>query len=282
MAEKETDLFTQVEESAAALRKILSAPPCAAVVLGTGLGGLAGKIEEARELPYEKIPHFPVSTVEGHAGRAVAGKLGGVDVLAFDGRFHYYEGWSPRQLTLPVRTAKALGARALFLSAAAGGLNPQYRRGDLMLLEDHINLMGINPLIGPNDERLGPRFPDLCAPYDEKLLTRAEEICLEEKFRAHRGVYVAVAGPNLETRAEYRMLRGMGADVVGMSTVPEALTAVHAGLRLFAAAIVTDLCLPDALQPVNITEIIATAEAAEPKLSELVARLVEELGTGRL
>jgi purine-nucleoside phosphorylase len=274
-------LYEQVQQAAAKVRKIAPNPK-AAVVLGTGLGGLTQKIENAKDLSYRDVPYFPESTVESHAGRVVAGKLNGVEILAFDGRYHFYEGRSPRELTLPVRVAKALGAEALFLSAAAGGMNPQHRCGDLLLLEDHINLMGFNPLIGPNDDRLGPRFPDMCAPYDPKLLRRAEEICLGEKIRAHRGVYVAVAGPNLETRAEYRMLRTLGADVVGMSTVPEALTAVHAGLRLFAAAIITDLCLPDALKPADIKEIIAVANAAEPQLTRLVSRLIGELGAGKI
>ncbi|HEY3324050.1 MAG TPA: purine-nucleoside phosphorylase [Planctomycetota bacterium] len=270
-------LFDRVQAATAAIKKILPETPRAAVVLGTGLGGLARQIENQRSLPYEDIPNFPVSTVSSHAGRVVTGTLNGVPVLAFDGRFHLYEGWSFDQLTLPVRVAKAAGAQVLFLSGAVGGMNPLHAKGDLVLLEDHINLLPGNPLIGPNDDRLGPRFPDMCAPYDAKLLARAEEICLEEKIRAHRGVYVAVPGPNLETRAEYRFLRAIGADVVGMSTVPEVLVAVHAGLRVFAASIITDRCLPDALEPANIEEIIATAGTAEPKLTRLVSRLIAEL-----
>jgi purine-nucleoside phosphorylase len=274
---KPISLFERVEAAAAAIKRILPKPPKAAVILGTGLGGVANQIKNLKEIPYSDVPHFPVSTVKSHAGRVVAGMLGGTQVLAFDGRFHYYEGWNWEQVTLPVRVAKACGAQALFLGGAVGGMNPQHEKGDLILLEDHINMMPGNPLIGPNDDRLGPRFPDMCEPYDKTLLTRAEEICLDEKIRAHRGVYVAVSGPNLETRAEYRFLRAIGADVVGMSTVPEVLVAVHAGLRVFAASIITDRCMPDALEPAKIDEIIAVANAAEPKLTKLVSRLIGEL-----
>ncbi|MCY3021304.1 MAG: purine-nucleoside phosphorylase [Planctomycetota bacterium] len=277
MGKAPVSLYDKVQAAAKALRKIMPVPPRAAVILGTGLGGLAAQIKNPRELPYEDIPYFPVSTVASHAGRAVAGTLNGTPVLAFDGRFHLYEGWTFEQITLPVRVAKAAGAQVLFLASAAGGMNPHHEKGDLLLLEDHINLLPGNPLIGPNDDRLGPRFPDMCAPYDRKLLARAEAICVEERIRAHRGVYVAVAGPNLETRAEYRFLRALGADVVGMSTVPEVLVAVHAGLRVFAASIITDRCLPDALEPADIAEIIKVANAAEPRLSRLVARLISEL-----
>jgi len=272
-----TSLFDRVQEAAKALKKICPKPPKAAVILGTGLGGLARQIKGAKDLPYNKVPHFPVSTVKSHAGRVVAGKLGGVPVIAFDGRFHFYEGWSAEQITLPVRVAKALGAEYLFLSGACGGMNPNFAKGDIALLDDHINLMGVNPLIGPNDDRLGPRFPDMCAPYDSELLARAEIICMEEKFHAHRAVYVAVAGPNLETRAEYRFLRAVGADIVGMSTVPEVLVAVHCGLKVFGASIVTDMCFPDSLQPAHIDEIIAVANEAEPKVTKLVARLIAGL-----
>lgn len=278
MAEKtEVPLYDKVQAALEALRGIMAQPPRAAVILGTGLGSLAQQIKNAKDMPYEDIPFFPVSTVASHAGRAVAGTLNGKPVLAFDGRFHLYEGWSFEQITLPVRVAKAAGAGALFLSGAAGGMNPLHHKGDLVLLEDHLNLLPGNPLLGPNDDRLGPRFPDMCAPYDPKLLARAEEICLEEHIRAHRGVYVAVTGPNLETRAEYRFLRALGADVVGMSTVPEVLVAVHAGLRVFAASIITDRCLPDALEPANIEAIIAVANTAAPKLTRLVSRLISEL-----
>jgi purine-nucleoside phosphorylase len=270
-------LYDRVHEAAAALKKICPKQPKAAVILGTGLGGLAKQIKDAKDIPYNDVPHFPASTVKSHAGRVVAGTLGGVPVIAFDGRFHFYEGWTAEQITLPVRVAKAMGAEYLFLSGACGGLNPNFHRGDVVLLDDHINLMGINPLLGPNDDRLGPRFPDMSAPYEQGLLTRAEAICMEEKIRAHRAVYVAVAGPNLETRAEYRFLRTVGADVVGMSTVPEVLVAVHSGLKVFGASIVTDMCFPDCLKPGHIDEIIAVANEAEPKVTKLVARMIGEL-----
>lgn len=270
-------LYDRVQAAAEALKKICPQPPKAAVILGTGLGGLAEKIQKIGELPYGDVPNLPVSTVESHAGRVVSGTLGDVPVVAFDGRFHLYEGWTPEQVTMPVRVAKALGAQALFLSGAVGGMNPLYKTGDVILLDDHINMLGVNPLVGPNDERLGPRFPDMCRVYDEELLSLAEKICLEEKIRGRRGVYVSVLGPNLETRAEYRMLRCMGADVVGMSTVPEAIVAVHSGLRVFAASIVTDLCFPEALKPANIDEIIAVANKTEPSLTRLVERLIVEM-----
>jgi len=270
-------LFDRVHAAAGALKAIVAAKPKVAVILGTGLGGLAKHIQKAKDLSYTAIPHFPASTVKSHAGRVVYGTLGGTPVVAFDGRFHAYEGWTMEQVTLPVRVAKALGAEYLFLSGACGGMNPNFRKGDIALLDDHINLMGVNPLAGPNDERLGPRFPDMSAPYDQKLLERAETICREEHIRAQRSVYAAVLGPNLETRAEYRMLRTLGADIVGMSTVPEVLVAVHAGMKVFGASIVTDMCFPDALEAAHLDEIIAVANAAEPKVTKLVSRLIGEL-----
>ena len=273
----ENSLYERIQQAAAVIKEILPAPPRAAIVLGTGLGGLSNQIENCRHLSYDSIPNFPHSTVKSHAGRVVSGTLNGVPVLAFDGRFHLYEGWSWEQITMPVRVAKACGAQTLFLSGAVGGMNPLYAKGDLVLIDDHINLLPGNPLIGPNDERLGPRFPDMCAPYDKKLLARGLEICAEEVIRAHVGVYVAVAGPNLETRAEYRFLRGIGADVVGMSTVPEVIAAVHAGLRVFAGGIVTDACNPDTLEPAVIEEIIKVANEAEPNLTKLVTRLIAEV-----
>jgi purine-nucleoside phosphorylase len=241
------------------------------IVLGTGLGNLAKQIETEVAIPYEKIPHFPVSTVETHAGNFVLGKLNGVPVAAMEGRFHAYEGHSLQKITFPIRVMKELGVETLFVSNACGGLNPQYRQGDIMVIEDHINLMGVNPLIGINDDRIGPRFPDMSEPYDHKLIDQALEIARKENFVAHKGVYVAVLGPNLETRAEYRFLRNIGADVVGMSTVPEVLVAVHCGMKVLGLSIVTDMALPDALKPGNVAEIIATANAAEPKLTKIVS-----------
>ena len=247
------------------------------MVLGTGLGALAREIEAELTLPYTEIPHFPRSTVTSHAGQLVCGRLAGHSVMAMEGRFHLYEGYSPSQVTFPIRVMKELGCEFLIVSNASGGLNPLFRKGDLVVIEDHINLMGANPLIGPNDERLGPRFPDLIEPYDQSLQQIALDVALEQNIVAHRGVYVGVVGPNLETRAEYRFLRGIGADVVGMSTIPEVLVAVHAGMKVLGFSIVTDMCLPDALQPVRIEEIIAVANAAEAQLRTIVTKVLQRL-----
>lgn len=271
------ELFDQVQEAKAFLQGHWPGKPRVGIILGTGLGGLAEDIRADVNLPYGEIPHFPFATVESHAGRLVCGTLGGKQVMAMEGRFHFYEGWSLQQITFPVRVMKALGCEVLVVSNACGGMNPQWAKGDLMLIDDHINLLGDNPLIGKNDERLGPRFPDMCEPYDRTLLELAQRVALEEKIVCHKGVFVAVPGPNLETRAEYRFLRGIGADVVGMSTVPEVIVAVHAGLRVLGLSVITDQCLPDALQPVSLPEIIETANAAEKKLRVLVRRVVEAL-----
>ena len=264
------ELFSQVEKAVAAIRSEWSGQPRAGIVLGTGLGGLVDEIEVEAALDYEAIPNFLRSTAISHRGRLVCGHLEGLPVVAMEGRFHMYEGYDLKQITLPVRVMRALGADLLVVSNACGGMNPNYREGDLMVIEDHINLMGDNPLIGINDDRLGPRFPDMCEPYDQKLVAKALEIARREDIVAHKGVFVAVAGPNLETRAEYRFLRLIGADVVGMSTVPEVIVAIHAGMRVVGFSIVTDMCLPDALRPANVEHIIATANAAEPRLRTLV------------
>jgi purine-nucleoside phosphorylase len=267
-------MFEQVQEATRSVQAKWSGKPKVGIILGTGLGALAEEIEEPAKIAYEKIPHFPHSTVKSHAGRLVCGKLSGKPVVAMEGRFHFYEGYSLQQITLPVRVMKALGCEILIVSNACGGMNPQYSKGDLMIIEDHINLMGANPLIGKNDDRLGPRFPDMCWPYDRGLIKLALDTALEEKIVCHKGVFVAVSGPNLETRAEYRFLRGIGADVVGMSTVPEVIVAVHAGLRSLGISVITDICLPDALQPVSLEEILETAAVAEKKLRTLVRRVV--------
>jgi purine-nucleoside phosphorylase len=263
-------LFEKVEEAAGFIKRAWKGTPHAGIILGTGLGSLVTRIKEEASLEYEEIPHFPRSTAIGHRGRLVCGKLAGQSVIAMEGRFHMYEGYPLEQITLPVRVMKLLGAKLLVVSNACGGMNPYYRAGDIMLIDDHINLMGDNPLIGINDDRLGPRFPDMCEPYDHTLIERALEVARHENFQVHRGVFVAVAGPNLETRAEYRFLRMIGADVVGMSTVPEVIVAVHAGLKTIGFSIVTDMCLADALEPADVPTIIATANAAEPKLTKLV------------
>ena len=271
------NLWDQIEETVRVIRTKVSETPEIGVILGTGLGGLGEKIEQPQALPYETIPHFPRSTVEGHKGQLVFGRLQGKPVVVMEGRIHCYEGYVPTEVTYPVRIMKALGAGTLVVSNAAGGMNPSYQAGDLMAIEDHINLMGVNPLVGPNDERLGVRFPDLCGLYDDRLISLAEKIAKEEKIPLRRGVYAGVLGPNLETRAEYRFLRGIGADAVGMSTVPEVLAAVHSKMRVFAVSCITDLCLPETLKPACIEEIIKIATAAEPKLTALISRLIREL-----
>ena len=263
-------LYDKVQAAAAKIRSVWKRQPHAGIILGTGLGNLVQHIQEEAALDYEEIPNFLRSTATSHRGRLVCGTLGGLPVMAMEGRFHMYEGYPLDQITLPVRVMRELGAKLLVVSNACGGMNPYYRGGDIMLIEDHINMMGANPLIGINDDRLGPRFPDMCEPYDHKLIERALEVARRENIIAHQGVFVAVAGPNLETRAEYRFLRMMGADVVGMSTVPEVLVAVHCGLKVVGFSIVTDMCLPDALEPADVPKIIATANAAEPKLTKLV------------
>ena len=266
-----------VESAAAAVRAHCRTVPEVALVLGTGLGDLATKIDIEAAVPYADIPGFPVATVETHAGRLLIGRLGGRPIVAMQGRFHRYEGYSLQQVTFPVRVLHALGARSLIVSNACGGMNPLWQPGDLMLLADHINLLGDNPLIGANDDRLGARFPDMSAPYDEAFRALAREVAASQGTVLREGVYVAVAGPNLETRAEYRMLRAVGADVVGMSTVPEVIVAVHAGMRVLGLSIITDQCLPDALAPADVATIIATAQRAEPKLTALVCGLLERM-----
>ena len=273
----EQSQYDAVQEAAGVVRGRSALRPEVAVILGTGLGGLVGEVEVESEISYADIPGFPLSTVESHAGRLLLGRLGGRPVVAMQGRFHRYEGYDLRQVTFPVRVMRALGAETLVVSNACGGMHPLWSPGDLVLLSDHINLLGDNPLVGPNDERLGPRFPDMSAPYDPALRDLARRTAAELGIVLREGVYVAVAGPNLETRAEYRMLRGLGADVVGMSTVPEVIVAVHQGMRVVGISIITDQCLPDALEPADIARIIDTAGRAEPQLTRLVTALVERL-----
>lgn len=269
--------WTDVQEATRAVRARWDGTAEVGLILGTGLGALASEIEAEAVIPYDNVPHFPATSVESHAGRLVLGRLAGRAVAAMEGRFHLYEGYTPAQVTFPIRVLKALGCRVLVVSNAAGGLNPLHAKGDLVVIDDQINLMGVNPLIGPNDDRLGPRFPDMIAPYDRALQDAALKAALDANIVAHRGVYVGVTGPNLETRAEYRYLRGIGADVVGMSTVPEVIVAVHAGLRVLGFSIVTDLCLPDAPEPARIEDILAVAREAEPKLRTIVRRVLGEL-----
>ncbi|HSQ57996.1 MAG TPA: purine-nucleoside phosphorylase [Gemmata sp.] len=271
------NLFDQIHDAAAAIGARWQGTPVAGIILGTGLGKLTEDIASAMVIPYEEIPHFPRSTAPSHRGQLVCGTLAGKPVVAMEGRLHCYEGYTLQQVTFPVRVMKALGAPVLIVSNACGGMNPQWNKGDLMLIEDHINLLGDNPLIGPNDDRLGDRFPDMCNCYDRELLTIGRRVALEEGIVCHQGVFVAVAGPNLETRAEYRFLRTIGADVVGMSTVPEVIVAVHSKMRVLGISVITDQCLPDALEPVSIPDIIATANEAEKSLRRLVNRVIQEL-----
>ena len=266
-----------IAEAVRAVQARMALAPEVAVILGTGLGGLADDMQIATRISYEEIPGFPLSTVESHAGRLLLGTLAGRQVVAMQGRFHRYEGYSLQQIAFPVRVMHALGARLLVVSNACGGMHPLWTPGDLMLIADHINMLGDNPLVGPNDDSLGPRFPDMSEPYDAGLRALARAVALEQRIVLREGVYVAVPGPNLETRAEYRMLRALGADVVGMSTVPEVITAIHAGMRVLGISIITDQCLPDALEPATVERIIAVARAAEPKLSALIRGVLERL-----
>ena len=270
------DLYDKIEQAAETIAKRWSKTPKAGIILGTGLGSLVEKIDVEASLEYGEIPNFPESTATSHRGRLVCGLLNGLPVMAMEGRFHMYEGYPLKQITLPVRVMKRMGADLLVVSNACGGLNPYFNNGDLMVIEDQINLMGDNPLIGINDDRLGPRFPDMCEPYTQSLIDRALSIARKEDIICHKGVFVAVAGPNLETRAEYRFLRTIGADVVGMSTVPEVIVAVHSGMRVIGFSIITDMCLPDALKPANVEEIIAVANDAEPRLTKLVTSVLAE------
>lgn len=269
--------IARIEQTAGYLRGRTGVQPALGIILGTGLGGLVKEIAAAEAIPYDQIPNFPVSTVESHAGRLIFGTLSGKAVMVMQGRFHYYEGYSMQQITFPVRVMKALGARTMLVSNACGGVNPGYAAGDIMIMADHINLMGDNPLLGRNEEPLGPRFPDMCRAYDPELIALAQRVALQERIKVQQGVYLAFSGPNLETAAEYRMARAMGADVVGMSSVPEVIVARHAGLRVLGLSIVTDMGLPDALQPASLEHILRVAAAAEPKFVRLVARIVADI-----
>jgi purine-nucleoside phosphorylase len=268
-----------VRAAAAAIRARVgsAADVTVAIVLGTGLGALGDAIDVGATIEYADIPGFPLSTVESHTGRLLLGTLGGRRVAAMQGRFHRYEGYSLQQVTFPVRVLHALGARTLVVSNACGTMRAEWKPGDIMLIADHINLLGDSPLIGPNDDSLGPRFPDMSAPYDEALRATARAVAAEGTITLREGVYAAVTGPNLETRAEYRMLRTIGADVVGMSTVPEAIVANHAGMRVLGLSIITDMCVPETLEPVTLERIIGAARGAEPHLTALVRGVMERM-----
>lgn len=267
----------RIEACAQAVRARFPRPVDAAVILGTGLGGVAEQMQIEVAISYKDLPNFPLSTVESHSGRLLCGTLAGRTVIAMQGRFHRYEGYTLQQVTFPVRVLRALGAETLVVSNACGGMHPLWMPGDLMLIADHINLLGDNPLIGPNDDTLGPRFPDMSEPYDVQLRGLAREVAMEQGIVLREGVYAAVQGPNLETRAEYRFLRAVGADVVGMSTVPETIVARHGGMRVLGISIITDRCLPDALEPASVSQIIAVARNAEPRLSAVVQGVLQRM-----
>jgi purine-nucleoside phosphorylase len=271
------NLLEKIDQATDFIKQQTKITPEIGIILGTGLGSTGEEIQLDKVLEYTDIPHFPVSTVESHSGRLLLGTLSGKRVMAMQGRFHYYEGYSMQEVTFPVRVMHKLGVGILVVSNACGGMNPQFEAGDIMVIADHINLQGDNPLIGKNLDKLGPRFPDMYGCYDSDLMKLVEEVAIEEGIKLQRGVYVSVAGPNLETAAEYRFLRMIGADVVGMSTVPEVIVARHQGTRVLGLSIVTDMGLPDALGPMNLEKILKTAAAAEPKLKRLIVRTLERI-----
>ncbi len=276
--ERPGELLERIRAASSAVRARSGLEPRIGIILGTGLGALAEEIDAQTVVPYDEIPDFPVPTVESHSGRLLLGHLSGQPVVAMQGRFHRYEGYTLEQVSFPVRVMRDLGADTLIVSNACGGMNPMWDVGDLMLIADHINLIGDNPLIGLNPDELGPRFPDMSEPYDLALQRLAIDVARDSGVTLRRGVYVAVPGPNLETRAEYRFLRLIGADVVGMSTVPEVIVAVHAGMKVLGVSIITDACLPDALKPASVEDIIRVAGEAEPKLTHLIKNVVARLG----
>jgi purine-nucleoside phosphorylase len=271
------EYLEQIAEAITYIEKNTVVKPDIGIILGTGLGGLANDIDVETTLSYKDIPYFPISTVETHEGKLLIGKLAGKSVIAMQGRFHYYEGYSMKQITFPVRIMAKLGVKTLLISNACGGMNPKYSRGDIMIIEDHINLIGDNPLIGPNLDEFGPRFPDMSEPWSKKLIGITEQIAKDNQIKYQKGVFVAVSGPNLETKAEYKFLHLIGADCVGMSTVPENIVAVHSGINVLGLSVVTDECFPDTLQPVNIQEIIETANNTEPKLTLIMKKVIEQI-----
>ena len=272
-----SSLKHKIEETLEVIRKHTSEFYPVGIILGTGLGGLVKEINVTHQIDYGDIPHFPLSTVESHHGKLIFGSVADKKVVAMQGRFHFYEGYTMQQITYPVRVMKFLGVQTLLVSNACGGMNTAYRKGDIMLMVDHINLLGDNPLIGPNEDDLGPRFPDMSEPYSLELIKLAEKIAAENKIKVQKGVYVAVPGPNLETKAEYKFLRETGADVVGMSTIPENIVANHMGMKVLGISIITDECFPETLKPVNVEEIIATAMSAEPKMTLIMKEVIKNL-----
>ncbi|RPI06319.1 MAG: purine-nucleoside phosphorylase [Ignavibacteriae bacterium] len=272
-----TELRNQIAQTLEFIRTKTDAKPVIGIILGTGLGGFVKEIKKKIVIDYANIPHFPVSTVESHQGKLIFGTLAGKKIVVMQGRFHLYEGYSVKQISYPVRVLKFLGVENILISNAAGALNPLFKKGDVMAISDHINLLGDNPLIGPNDDSLGPRFPDMSDAYSKELIALAEEAALDLKIRLQKGVYVALQGPNLETKAEYRFLRTIGADAVGMSTVPEDIIAVHMGIRVLAFSILTDECFPDALQPTHLEEVLKVATKAEPKMTAIMKEVIKRM-----
>ena len=272
-----SELISKINDTIKVIKSFTKKEYPVGIILGTGLGGLVKEIKIEHEIDYDKLPHFPLSTVESHHGKLIFGKIEEKNVVAMQGRFHFYEGYSMQQITYPVRVMKYLRVKTLLVSNACGGMNPIYNRGDIMIIADHINLLGDNPLIGKNEDEFGPRFPDMSEPYSYDLIKIAEDVALENKIKVQKGVYIAVPGPNLETKAEYRFLRATGADVVGMSTVPENIVANHMGFKVLGISIVTDECFPDNLKPVNVKEIIATAMEAEPKMTLIMKEVIKRI-----
>ena len=271
------NLKEKIQETLKAIRQKTEEEYPVGIILGTGLGGLVKEIKIDHEIDYSDLPYFPISTVESHRGKLIFGTISDKKVVAMQGRFHYYEGYSMKQITYPVRVMKFLGVKTLLVSNACGGMNPQFKRGDIMLMTDHINLLGDNPLIGKNEDDLGPRFPDMSEPYSHELLKISEEIASKNRIKIQKGVYVAVAGPNLETKSEYRFLRATGADVVGMSTIPENIVANHMGIKVLGISIITDECFPESLKPVDVNEIISTAMKAEPKMTFIMKEVIKRI-----
>jgi purine-nucleoside phosphorylase len=272
-----SELKNKINETLLVIRKYTNEDYSVGIILGTGLGGLVKEIVVKHEIDYSMLPYFPLSTVESHRGKLIFGKIGNKNVIAMQGRFHYYEGYTMQQITYPVRVMKSLGVQTLLVSNACGGMNPDYRRGDLMIMKDHINLLSDNPLIGKNEDEFGPRFPDMSEPYNLELIKCAEVVARENKINVHKGVYVAVPGPNLETKAEYKFLRAIGADVVGMSTIPEDIIANHMGMNVLGISIITDECFQETLKKVNVEEIISAAMAAEPKMTLIMKEVIKRI-----
>ncbi len=272
-----SDLLKKIDDAINFIKTKTSIVPEVGIILGTGLGSLANEITSNVVLNYKDIPHFPLSTVESHQGKLHFGKLSEKNVIVMQGRFHFYEGYSMQQITFPVRVMKKMGVKTLIISNAAGGVNPSYKKGDIMIIKDHINLLGDNPLIGQNEDELGPRFPDMSEPYSQNLIKLSEEIASQKKIKTQTGVFTAMSGPTLETRAEYKFLQKIGTDAVGMSTIPEVIVAVHMSLQVLGFSIITDECDPEKLQVLNLEDVINVATKTEPSLREIIKGVISQL-----